>query len=91
MLIRSKSKQSIVNLDNIDTITVSSTGEIYSFNGASKARIGKYSTEEKAIKVLDMLQETYLQYGTISNNRGIYGVVTVPKIFQMPQDDEVEV
>ena len=39
--------------------------------------IGKYSTEEKALKVLDDV-ENYL--------KGPYGIV-----FQMPQDDEVEV
>lgn len=41
--------------------------------------LGKYSTEEKALKVLDMIQEE------IPKN-SFYGINTV---FQMPQDNEV--
>ena len=39
--------------------------------------IGKYSTKEKALKVLDMIQKLVYDY-------------QLGEIFQMPQDDEVE-
>ncbi len=38
--------------------------------------IGKYSTKEKALKVLDMIQKRICDY-------------QLGEIFQMPQDDEV--
>jgi hypothetical protein len=39
--------------------------------------IGKYSTKEKALKVLDMIQKLICDY-------------KIRGLFQMPQDDEVE-
>ena len=45
--------------------------------------LGKYSTKEKAIKVLDMIQGLILYT--------YYGGTEPKKLFQMPQDDEVEV
>lgn len=49
----------------------------------SDIRLAKYSTEEKAIKAMEMLRKQYKQYVCASVN--IYGV------FQFPQDDEIEV
>ena len=46
--------------------------------------IGKYSTEEKALKVLDMIQKLIKEQIRLHNDWQI-GVV-----FQMPQDDEVD-
>lgn len=46
-------------------------------------QIAEYSTEEKAIKAMEMLRKQYKQYVGASVN--IYGV------FQFPQDDEIEV
>ena len=94
MLIRSQDKYSLT--DSLD-VTISKTrprtggeyiGEdIYTRSGVF---LGHYSSKEKAIKVLDMIQNAYLQYGTIADGRGnIYNAVVVPKVFQMPQDDEV--
>ena len=44
--------------------------------------LGEYSTEEKALKVLDMIQGLILYT--------YYGGTEPKKLFQMPQDDEVE-
>ena len=51
--------------------------------------IGTYSSEEKALKVLDMIQEAYLKNAQANLSAG---TLTVNKntVFQMPQDDEVE-
>lgn len=62
------------------------------FNGKSDALIGKYSTEEKAVKVLDMIQDEYKKYATIESGFGnIHGAFNLPKCFQMPSDESVEV
>ena len=52
--------------------------------------LGTYSTEEKAIKVLDMIQNVYTQYGTIEDGlKNVYSAYNFPKVFVMPQDNEV--
>ena len=52
--------------------------------------IGIYSTEEKAIKVLDMICAFYIRMVDVTNN-----IVQATKedsyVFQMPLDEEVEV
>ena len=86
MIIRSQDKTMIVNLNNIDCICYSDReNEIIVFNGEAQSHIGIYSTEEKAIKVLDMITEHYDEVmdarywnDTYQNN-----------CFQMPQDSEV--
>lgn len=51
----------------------------------SNVLLGKYTSKEKAIKVLDMIQ-TYKQQKTeIIYREGIYDIGT----FQMPEDNEV--
>lgn len=53
---------------NIWGISFESDGEV--------RELGTYSTEDKAIRVLDMMMETYADYGSEA-------------IFQMPQEDEI--
>lgn len=78
MLIRSQDKTVIVNIDNAFNI------EIRDINGATAIYIGsssrccnmaEYSTRAKALKVLDMIQEDYVN-GHID--------------YQMPEDGGVE-
>lgn len=80
MLIRSQNKAAIVNLDNVFNIAT-----IRNINGAVAIYIGsqgacciiaEYSTKAKAMKVLDMIQEAYVN-GHID--------------YQMPEDSEVVV
>ena len=52
--------------------------------------IAKYSTEAKALKVMEMLREEYLQYCTARSNE-YWFAFNNPKVFQFPKDDEVEV
>lgn len=78
MLIRSQDKEIIVNTYTTNHIFV---GEAYRPNGslydvcADEMRLGYYSTKQKAMKVLDMIQEAYVN-GHID--------------YQMPEDSEVE-
>ena len=82
MLIRSQDKEMIVNIYTTNRIFID---EVYRPNGnlhdlhdvcADEMRLGYYSTREKAMKVLDMIQEAYVN-GHID--------------YQMPEDSEVEV
>lgn len=96
MLIRSQDKKLIINLDNIESISicgykvnsksvyeadenadtwyVSCTSQDYS------PFVGHYSTESKAVKVLDMIQG--------HSDRHKYDM-ELSDTFQMPQDTEV--
>lgn len=65
MLIRSQSKSAIINIDNVSCV------EVRDINGGAvivieafnySLNIAEYSTKEKAIKVLDMIQEAYAEY-----------------------------
>ena len=79
MLIRSQDKEMIINMAATNHIYVR---EVYRPSGnlidisSDEMRLGYYSTKEKAIKVLDMIQEAYVN-GHID--------------YQMPADNEVEV
>lgn len=49
---------------------------------------GTYSTEEKAIKVLDMIQGRYITC-PYAEKDGIPHSAPFPKVFHMPQESEV--
>lgn len=60
--------------------------------------IARYSTEEKALKAMEMLREVYLKYMEIEGHADLTGqgimqpnFWVLPKVFQFPQDDEIEV
>ena len=60
--------------------------------------MGNYSTEEKAFKAMEMLRETYLSRMELDGGydavNGCYvqpNFWVIPKVFQFPQDDEIEV
>lgn len=72
MWIRSQNLKALVNIQNIEM-----DGECEIWGLGYATLLGKYSTEEKALKVLDKIQNS-LEYPYNS-------------VFQMPQDDEVEV
>lgn len=79
MLIRSQRKTLLLNYSNsaiIDTMEIDRGYIVACLNFKDTYMLGKYSQEEKVIKVLDMIQEAYAN-GHID--------------FQMPADSEVEV
>ena len=68
MLIRSQDKRMIVNFDNICTVSAfpeKDSENIYAEDGTGSLMIGRYSTKEKSLKVLDMIQEAYTEYKII--------------------------
>ena len=62
MLIRSQSKEVLVNVDNLAGIGLEeamATPVIVCCNSGCAYVLGKYSSRERAKKVLDMIQEAY--------------------------------
>lgn len=88
MIIRSQDKRGFVNFKNIDTVSLSIEWGIVAFNGNAKSYLGQYSTKEKAIKVLDMIQERYQAIWEEENCLACGGN-RISSVFQMPQDSEV--
>ena len=113
MLIRSQDKTALVKFENIvvnlklpDSLNVI----CWSLQDAQRSGgyfiLGKYSTKAKAMKVLDMIQESYanekvariLSYGLrmvpteeISEaSKIIKNAIQSSTVFQMPEDSEVE-
>ena len=50
-----------------------------------------YSTREKAIKAMKMLQKEYQKIQTATNTTSFYFAIDYPKVFQFPEDEDVEV
>ena len=78
MLIRSQDKKELHNINRISMIRVVSLTDKHLVEVNSQHTIGVYSTEEKAIKVIDMIFEDYRNLQFVDATR-----------FQMPQDSEV--
>lgn len=77
MLIRSQDKRILINMDNVSSLEVGDDGlRLFADDGETIYDIGEYSTESKVIKVLDMIQEAYVN-GHID--------------YQIPDDREVVV
>lgn len=86
MLIRSQNKQNIFNINTINGIGFAEYPDTYPWQmfaliDGIEYLLGKYSTKEKAIKVLDMIEKEYLDANGYDYVRNV--------TFQMPQDDEV--
>ena len=60
-------------------------------NGVYEFTMGKYSTNEKAYKVMEMVREDYLKIMRIENGSSIQGLYDIPKVFIFPKDEDVEV
>lgn len=100
MIIRSQDKAFIINFEKVDTVCLGGTEgkSVITFTDAQLVTLGTYSTEEKAIKVLDMITEEYGKHYYGQGGQMATADYYVPpfafippKVFQMPQDSEVEV
>lgn len=98
MIIRSQDKKSIINFNEIDTIKCKVIKEVGVFKPFHETEIryfrdtedcgllGSYSTEGKAIKVLDMIQKAYNSIETMKIDKGAW---RDNHYFEMPQDSEI--
>ena len=67
MLIRSQDKRILINMKNVLSIEVGDNElRIFADDGETIYDLGSYSTKEKAMKVLDMIQEAYANAELIS-------------------------
>lgn len=53
--------------------------------------MAKYSSREKALKVMELLRESYLKFAHATNNDSFYAFFDNPKVFRFPADNEVKV
>lgn len=96
MWIRSQDRRS---LSNVNQVLISNTPDeskyyIYGFLERGRDILGVYSSEEKALKVLDEIRNELndARYYEIENNgRGMYTLDTGVRVYTMPDDEDVEV
>lgn len=63
MLIRSQDKRILINMNNVSSIEMGDNElRIFADNGEAIYDLGEYSTKTKSMKVLDMIQEAYMEY-----------------------------
>lgn len=89
MLIRSQNKEVVVNFSTLAGIEIAEgpvKTVVTSYITGCSYLLGEYSTKEKAIKVLDMLQESCDAYERCKSVGGFMNIAT----FQMPEDGEVK-
>ena len=90
MLIRSQNKAFLLNFSNLTVAYIVKDDEgfvISSLEDENRYRLGGYSSEAKAMKVLDMIQEAYCEFMSVKNDDAWDGKESV---FYMPEDSEVE-
>ena len=90
MLIRSQNKELLVNFNVSAGIEIEERNTktvVTSYITGCSYLLGEYSTKEKAMKVLDMIQEAYERY---EYEKVFKTGLTLFETFQMPEDSEVE-
>ena len=90
MLIRSQNKELLVNFNVSAGIEIEERNTktvVTSYITGCSYLLGEYSTKEKALKVLDMIQEAYERY---EYEKVFKTGLTLFETFQMPEDSEVE-
>lgn len=85
MLIRSQDKKSFTSNLDLSVMEIAKRHEIVD---GKRNTVAIYSTEEKAIKVLDMIEQAYCK--SFEEQKQNYFGHRYDLIFQMPKDEEVE-
>ncbi len=93
MLVRSQNKELLINLDTVEAMHMSKFGDKYRIIFYPKNLVendmGSYSTQNQALKVLDMIQTVYLQ-PTYTNIIAENETATHKNnVFEMPEEYEV--
>ena len=96
MWIRSQGKHTLINCEVFQVFDDKKTNIWYikAINVQCERILGRYSTEEKALKVLSMIeeiidqQEEFKAQGEERKDNNSYRRM-IKFVFQMPQDDEV--
>ena len=94
MLIRSQDKESLIAIDGtfVEILKYGDLSEcsitVSTRDHSSLHVMARYSSVEKALKVLDMIQEAYCKFMSVKNDDAWSGKESV---FYMPEDSEVEI
>lgn len=87
MWVRSQDKRRLLKVEDVRILGCSDgCSDIWANNNCN---LGKYSTEKKALKVMDMIQETIIHNETVYAHAFSGSSVRDYDIFQMPADEEV--
>ena len=94
MWIRSQNKKVLINANNIRIISDSRSYDIIcDFYDGEYYYLGEYSTKEKALKVMNMIQNaitgTRFEFTDIVRDCDLAGI-EIHNVFNMPKDEEVE-
>lgn len=97
MWLRSQSKDVLVNINEVCFYKMKKDSKfIYQFRCYGYGNyyiLGNYSTEEKAMKVMDMIQNaitgTRFEFTDIVRDCDLAGI-EIHNVFNMPKDEEVE-
>lgn len=89
MLIRSQGKEILANMEGPIAIEILGDGKGHAtMYWKDSYVLGDYSSKEKAMKVLDMIQEAYCKFMSVKNDDAWDGKESV---FYIPADSEVEI
>lgn len=94
MWVRSQNKEMLINSNNISIISDSRSYDIIcDFYDGNYYYLGEYSTKEKAMKVMDMIQNaitgTRFEFTDIVRDCDLAGI-EIHNVLNMPKDEEVE-
>lgn len=82
MWIRSQDRKSLLEIEDVEIDSINQVWGIDKLLG-KYSMLGEYSTSEKALIVFNEIQDEL-------DSEGFY-ITDLPDVYQMPQDDEVEV
>ena len=85
--IRSQNKETLILAEEISSWRDPNDSKIFYVSSYSNI-LGEYSSKEKALKVLDMIEEHLKEPKAYNCNGGTFTPIN-KVVFQMPQDDEV--
>ena len=94
MWVRSQNKEMLINANNIRIISDSRSYDIIcDFYDGEYYYLGEYSTKEKAMKVMDMIQKAitgkWFEFTDIVRDCDLAGI-EIHNVFNMPKDGEVK-
>lgn len=93
MLIRSQDRTVLLNMNSMGALVVDdqfrNECKIFERGNGIGREIGSYSTKEKAIQVLDMIEERYNEPVYLNEICNHEYAKYEPETFHMPQDNEV--
>ena len=94
MWIRSQNKEVLINANGVRIVYEDTYCIVCDYYDGELYYLGEYSTKEKALKVMDMIQNaitgTRFEFTDIVRDCDLAGI-EIHNVFNMPQDSEVEV